>query len=202
VHQSDGFVTVEGNVERLADKRRIELLIAGLQGVQRVDNHLLLIPSMQLDDPEIMHKVLDALIQDRAIDETTIEVAVQDGVVHLTGRVPGLASKRYAGVLAWWVPGVRDVVNLLELPTPEDDNDAEITEVIRAALDKDPLVDAVGISVRTENGVVSLRGAVYGEEEREAAEDDAWYVLGVRDVDNRIKVSPLDPPRTRPGILP
>ena len=34
-----------------------------------------------------------------------IEIEVKDGVVTLDGRVPGLASKRLAGVLAWWVPG-------------------------------------------------------------------------------------------------
>lgn len=41
----------------------------------------------------------------------TIDVEVQDGIVTLNGRVPGLTSKRLAGVLAWWVSGVRDVVN-------------------------------------------------------------------------------------------
>ena len=36
----------------------------------------------------------------------------------LNGRVPGLPSRRLAGVLAWWVPGVRDVVNGIELDPP------------------------------------------------------------------------------------
>jgi len=43
--------------------------------------------------------------------EGTIDVELQDRIVTLNGRVPGLPSKRLAGVLAWWVPGVRDVVN-------------------------------------------------------------------------------------------
>ena len=47
--------------------------------------------------------------------EGTIDVEVQDRIVTLNGRVPGLPSKRLAGVLAWWVPGVRDVVNGIEL---------------------------------------------------------------------------------------
>jgi len=36
----------------------------------------------------------------------------------LNGRVSGLPSKRLAGVLAWRVPGVRDVVNGIELDPP------------------------------------------------------------------------------------
>ena len=50
--------------------------------------------------------------------EGTIDVEVQDRIVTLNGRVPGLPSKRLAGVLAWWVPGVRDVVNGIELDPP------------------------------------------------------------------------------------
>ena len=36
----------------------------------------------------------------------------------LNGRMPGLASKRLAGVLAWWVPGARDVVNGIAVEPP------------------------------------------------------------------------------------
>ncbi len=36
-----------------------------------------------------------------------IDIEVGDGVVILNGRVPGLTSKWLAGVIAWWVPGVR-----------------------------------------------------------------------------------------------
>jgi len=36
--------------------------------------------------------------------------------------MPGLTSKRLAGVMTWWVPGVRDVVNGIEVVPPEDDN--------------------------------------------------------------------------------
>ena len=44
-----------------------------------------------------------------------IDIEVTDGVVILNGRVPGLTSKRVAGVIAWWVPGVRDVFNGIEV---------------------------------------------------------------------------------------
>ena len=47
-----------------------------------------------------------------------IDIEVQDGIVTLNGSIPGLTSKRLAGVMAWWVPGVRDVVNGMRLIRP------------------------------------------------------------------------------------
>jgi osmotically-inducible protein OsmY len=117
-----------------------------------------------------------------------IAVAVEDGVVVLNGVVPGLAHKRLAGVLAWWVPGSRDVINGLSVDPPEKDSDGEITEAVRVALDKDPLVDAAQLRVTTDNSVVTLDGLVPTESERDLAEWDAWYVFGVDRVVNRIAV--------------
>jgi osmotically-inducible protein OsmY len=45
----------------------------------------------------------------------SIVVEVKDGVVTLNGEVPSLTHKRLAGVLAWWVPGVKSVVNRVEV---------------------------------------------------------------------------------------
>ena len=44
----------------------------------------------------------------------SIVIEVKKGIVTLNGEVPSLTHKRLAGVLAWWVPGTRDVVNGLE----------------------------------------------------------------------------------------
>ena len=113
-----------------------------------------------------------------------IEIEVKNGVVILNGRVPGLASKRLAGVLAWWVPGARDVVNGIAVEPPEEDSPDAIEEAVRIALDKDPFVDASQVRVGVRNRTVRLTGAVRSPEARDAAEWDAWYVFGVDDVIN------------------
>jgi osmotically-inducible protein OsmY len=119
-----------------------------------------------------------------------IEVKVEDGVVTLDGDVPGLVQKRLAGVLAWWVPGSRDIVNGLGVTPPEDDNDGAITDAVRIALEKDPFVNAEQIRVSTRDNVVTLTGLVPTESEREMAEFDAWYVFGVDNAVNQIMVRP------------
>src|SRR5512132_47851 len=67
-----------------------------------------------------------------------IDIEVEHGVVTLNGSLPSLAAKRLAGVLAWWVPGVRDVVNGIAVDPPEEDAPIQIEEAVRIALDKDP----------------------------------------------------------------
>jgi osmotically-inducible protein OsmY len=117
-----------------------------------------------------------------------IEVEVADGVVTLNGQVPGLDDKRLAGVLAWWVPGSRDVINGVAVEPPEDDSDEAILEAVRLVLEKDPFVDASEVRVGVKNALVRLTGVVPSGAEREMAEFDAWYVFGVDRVDNRIEV--------------
>ncbi len=118
----------------------------------------------------------------------TLGLSVAHGVVTLDGIVPSLAHKRLAGVLAWWVPGVRDVVHGLEVVPPEEDSDDEVSDAVRLVLEKDPLVDAGQLGVATRRGVVTLSGVVRCDVERRAAERDAWCVFGVDGVKSAIQV--------------
>ena len=106
------------------------------------------------------------------------------------GAVPGLASKRLAGLLAWWVPGSRDVINGIAVEPPEEDAPIRIEEAVRIALDKEPFVDALQIRVGVHGRTVPLTGLVRTDATRKAAEADAWYVFGVDDVRNEIAVRP------------
>jgi osmotically-inducible protein OsmY len=118
----------------------------------------------------------------------SINVEVANGVVTLNGQVSSLSHKRLAGVLVWWVPGTRDVINGLEEVPPEQDNDDELTDAVRCVLEKDPFVNASKIRVSCKDWVVTLEGLVPTETMREMAEQDTWYVLGVKTVINKIVV--------------
>ena len=206
---TDGVATLEGKVADIAVKKRVLERVAALLEVRGIVDRLHVMPAEAMGDGEIRVKVRDALLQEPTLAECAIReiaggrvetirepadakgaitVEVADGIVTLQGEVPSLAHKRLAGVLAWWVPGSRDVINGLGELNPEAPLDAEITDAVRMVLEKDPFVDAGQIRVRTQDAVVLLLGLVPTESERDMAEFDAWYVFGVDRVENRIEV--------------
>ncbi len=207
---SDAALTLQGEVPNVAVKKRLLARAAANPAVAGIVDRLRVTPAAPMGDKEIRDHLRDALISEPALAEMTllervgnellpvrrtpatkrgvITIAVEDGVVTLDGDVPGLAQKRLAGVLAWWVPGSRDVINGLGVSPPEDDTDGEIADAVRIALEKDPFVDDGQIRVGVKDGAVTLAGLVPTESERDMAEFDAWYVFGVDRVDNRIRV--------------
>src|SRR4249920_3433698 len=90
-----------------------------------------------IGDGAILAAVRDALLQEPGLQNCTIQVkregtretvreatvtphgviqvSVTDGVVLLEDHVTSLIQKRLTSVLAWWVPGIRDVINGLEV---------------------------------------------------------------------------------------
>ena len=210
VSLADDTLVLEGNVPSVAAKKQALKRAAALGAVTGIVDRLRVTPAQAMGDGEIRVLLRDAFLQEPALAECTlievtgsgaevmrdpalsprgrIEVSVAKGVVTLNGEVPGLGHKRLAGVLAWWVPGSRDVVNGLAESPPEEDNDGEITDAVRIALEKDPFVNASQVHAMTRESVVTLSGQVPTDSERNMAEADAWYVFGVNGVINELEV--------------
>lgn len=206
----NGDLILTGEMESVAAKKLALLAAAETRGVQRIVDRLKVTPAEKMGDAEIRDHVCKVLVEESALEgcvirglaggdvETiqkeiaepagSIVVEVNDGVVTLNGKVPSLTHKRLAGVLAWWVPGTRDVINGLEEVPPEEDNDDELIDAVRLVLEKDPFVNASRIHVSSKDWVVTLEGLVPVETMKQMAERDAWCVVGVKSVVNRIDV--------------
>jgi osmotically-inducible protein OsmY len=206
----NGDLILTGEVESIAAKKLALLAAAETQGCQRIVDRLKVTPAEKMGNAEIRDHVCKVLLEEPVLERCVIHgfagnavpavqksvaeadgsivVAVSDGVVTLNGEVPSLTHKRLAGVLAWWVPGTRDVVNGLEEVPAEEDNDDELTDAVRLVLEKDPFVDATRIRVTIKDWVVTLNGLVQSEIMKQMAERDAWCVLGVKEVVNHIQL--------------
>jgi osmotically-inducible protein OsmY len=208
---AEGTATIQAEVDNVAIKRLALERLAATTGVSAIVDRLRVKPAFAMSDDGILDHLRKAyyaepafrqlaikerkggklkLVRDAPEARGEIEIEVKKGVVILNGRVPGLASKRLAGVLAWWVPGSRDVVNGIAVEPPEEDAPIRIEEAVKIALDKDPFVDASQVRVGVRHRTVRLTGAVRSREARDAAERDAWYVFGVDDVVNELEVVP------------
>lgn len=205
-----GLLTLEGEVGGIDVKRRALKAASDVEGVSRIADRLRVAPPERTGDGATRDAVCKLLLRDvdfqncglhlhakgrveilrePAGDSSgSIDVAVADGVVTLTGRVISLSHKRLAGVLAWWARGCRDVVNELKVVPQEEDNDDEITDALRLVLETDPSVHADQIGIRCQGRVVTLEGIVASEAERTRAEADAWCLFAVDNVINRIEV--------------
>ena len=206
---ADGVATIESEVETVAIKRLALERLGGVPGIGGIVDRLRVKPASPMSDrrhlgpfaqdllpgaglPAIRHRgtregSTEACARRTAWCRGQIDIEVEHGVVTLNGSLPSLAAKRLAGVLAWWVPGVRDVVNGITVDPPEDDAPIQVEEAVRVALDKDPLFDASQIRTGVRGRTVRLTGWVQSAAAREAAEWDAWYVFGVDDVINEIE---------------
>ena len=206
---ADGVATIESEVPTIAIKRLALERLAGVPGIGGIVDRLRVKPASPMSDDGILDHLRKAYYQEPAFQQFAIEarekgkpklvraglpgargeidIEVEHGVVTLNDSLPSLAAKRLAGVLAWWVPGVRDVVNGITVDPPEDDAPIQVEEAVRVALDKDPLFDASQIRTGVRGRTVRLTGWVQSAAAREAAEWDAWYVFGVDDVINEIE---------------
>lgn len=69
-------------------------------------------------------------------------------------------------------------------------SDDRIREDINDRLSDDPFIDASDIEVKVEDSVAILSGNVENREDKRRAEDIVERVLGVKDVENRLRVTP------------
>ena len=205
-----GALTLEGEVENIIAKKRAFEIASHVKGVEGIVDHLTVTPGERRGDGAIGDTFVQELLEEPTLlpctiilhhkgskeilrevsdaSDNVIEIFVNDGVIELKGRAPSLSHKRLAGVLAWWTPGCRDVINGMRVTPPQTDNDDEIADALRLVLEKDPLIHADQIGIRVKNKIVTLTGLVGNKEERKMAELDAWYVLGVNKVTNGIDV--------------
>jgi osmotically-inducible protein OsmY len=207
---TDGAVVLEGEVGDVATKKLALELAAAVDGVRGVVDRLRVAPSERKGDGAIRDALTAFLQREPEFRQCSIrvrgkgrvetlrevsrdsageiEIGVADGIIMLEGRVISHSHKRLAGVLAWWTPGCRDVVNSLDVEPAEEDNDDEVVDALRLVLEMDPLVQAGQVRASCRNFVVTLEGYVRTEEERRRAESDAWCLFAVDRVINRIQV--------------
>jgi osmotically-inducible protein OsmY len=211
IDSADGTVTLEGEVADVAAKKLALSLASAAQGVRGVVDRLRVAPGYPRGDGAIRDAVARLLLEQpelkscsfnlktnekmqvlRRVEHDSageIDISVTDGVILLEGHVISQSHRRFAGALAWWTGGRRDVINAIEVRPAYEDRDDEVAEVLRLVLDADPELDADQIRGNCNGKVIWLDGAVPTELQKRRAELDAWSLAAVRGVVNRLQVS-------------
>ena len=153
------------------------------------------------NDAQIQGEVQKALDNKRFND---VKVAVQNGVVTLTGTVDLYSAKEDADKKAHHRKNVKGVQNEITVagPTVED-------VTLRNKLAEKLAYDRVGygttafnaLTIGVQNGVVTLGGVAYGPVDKDSAISLVENYPGVKDVIDNIEVAPLSPNDDRIRIM-
>jgi hyperosmotically inducible protein len=123
VDTRDGVVTLFGIVDDATMKLACHKAIMELDGVRRVDDQLQVVPvrdvaqARELDE-QVLASVEAKLAATDEIESGGISVAVQNGVVRLTGSVVDPESRLMARSIARSADGVRSVIDDLQIEQP------------------------------------------------------------------------------------
>jgi len=136
--------------------------------------------------------ILDELEYEPSVDATHIGVAVDKGIVTLTGHVASFAEKQAAITAVRRVNGVRAIADEIEVRYPFEKkiSDDEVAKRVVDILRWDSVISDRSIQVLVRNGWVTLTGDVDWHFQKQSAEDDIRKLSGVHGIINNIDIKP------------
>lgn len=141
-------------------------------------------------DIQLKKDVENELEWDPAVDAARIGIEVKDGIVTLAGHLDSYPAKLAAEHAAQRVSGVKGVAVEIDvdLPGSSHQTDGDLAQAAANVLQWNALIPKGMIHVASENNWIKLSGEVEWEFQRKAAEAAIRSLLGVRGVQNEIRL--------------
>jgi hyperosmotically inducible protein len=195
VKVNDGVATLTGTVDLYEYKMDAEKSVLRADGVKAVRNQIE-VAGESLPDAKLQTKLVNMLSYDRVGYGNVFDaigVAVHDGVVTLSGHAHNYVNRNSALALVATTPGVKDMVDNIEVDPLSPMDDQTRIAVARAVygfptLNKYALDPAKPIRIAVQNGHVELYGVVNSKADKDAAYMQASSVPGVFSVQNHLQV--------------
>jgi len=192
VSVEDQIVTLEGTVNLYIDRESLEKKVKKMKNVDGIRNHVQI--QSNVPDDQLRQSLADRLRYDRVgygIAFNAITLDVKDGVVTVGGTVHDYPSKDSALGVAATTPGVKDIVDNIDVaPTSIFDDELRV-KLYRAiygapTLQRYEMDPQKPIRIVVENGHVTLYGVVDSAMDKQIAGTQASGVSGVFSVDNQL----------------
>ena len=139
-------------------------------------------------DHEIVTAAIQAFQWHALIPDELLKITVDSGNVTLSGRV----NWQYQKNLAWNainnLLGVKSIKNdiIVKQITPIILNTMAIKSKISKEFERHARIDAESIKIEVKGNKIILKGTVRNFDEMNEAEEIAWSVVGVEDVENNL----------------
>lgn len=193
---ANGIATLSGTVSLYEYKADADKTVHKVKGVTAVRNDIQ-VAGQDVADSQLQKNLLEKLSYDRVGYGNVfdaISLQVQNGVVTLGGHALDYPSRDSALALAATMPGVKDVIDEIQVdPVSQMDWGIRVA-VARAvysfpSLNKYSIDPAKPIRISVQNGNVALYGVVDSEADKDAAGIRANGVPGVFSVKNYLQVA-------------
>jgi hyperosmotically inducible protein len=196
VSVDNGIATLTGSVNLYQYKADAGKRVLKAKGVEAVRNHIQ-VAGPTVSDAELKEKLGEKLSYDRVGYGNTfnaIAIGVENGVVTLGGHARTDVDKDSALALVSTHPGVKDVVDDIEVDPVSMMDDQTRMAVARAIygygmLNKYAIDPAKPIRISVQNGHVELYGVVDSQADKDVAFLRANGVSGVFSVKNYLQVA-------------
>jgi hyperosmotically inducible periplasmic protein len=188
----DQIVTLDGTLNLYIDRENLEKKVKKIKNVDGIRNHVQI--QSNVPDEQLRQTLADRLRYDRVgygIAFNVLTLDVKDGVVTLGGTVHDYPSKDSAVAIAETTPGVKDIIDNIEVaPTSMFDDELRL-KLYRAiygapTLRRYEMDPQKPIRIVVENGHVTLYGVVDSAMDKQIAGTQANSVSGVFGVDNQL----------------
>ena len=143
-----------------------------------------------MNDSTVRQDILDELDFEPSIDASDIGVAVENGIVTLTGHVPTFAQKVTVEDVARRVKGVKGIAQEIEV-RPFGTNQTADDEIAKRAVNSinwNTSIPDDAVKVKVQKGWVTLTGKVEWQYLKSAAADTVSDLAGVVGVSNQIEI--------------
>jgi hyperosmotically inducible periplasmic protein len=197
----NGVVTLSGTVDVYSAKEDADQRAHHSKNIKGVEN-MIQVAGPAVDDVTLRNKLAEKLAYDRVGYGTTafnaFTIGVLDGAVTLGGTAYGPTDKDSAVSVVENYPGVKDVIDNIEVApvSPMDDRIrlAEARSIYGAPqLNKYAIDPAKPIRITVVNGRVTLSGVVDSQADKDVANIRANAVPGVFQVTNNLQVAGAGP---------
>ncbi|MEA2071699.1 MAG: BON domain-containing protein [Asgard group archaeon] len=185
-------VTLKGSVPSYNAREAAVLDAWETPGVSAVHNEIEIeypttytVPS----DDDIKTKIKNQFDWNPTIDEEKIDIAVENGIVELTGTVDSYWKKIRTKEIASETYGISDIENKLSVVPTDSILDKVIAEDIVEALDRNLLINAEDIDVKVKDGKATLTCSVNNWSQYRAVLNTAERTAGVVDIDDNVIIT-------------
>lgn len=193
----NGIVALSGTTDLYEYKAEADKRVHRVKRVVAVNNQIQVAGTGDVSDRELQQRLIEKLQYDRVgygNAFNSIGVSVQNGVVTLSGHARTPVDKDSAISLVSNYPGVKDVIDDIEVDPVSPMDDRIRLEVARAvygfpSLNKYAINPAKPIRISVQNGHVELYGVVDSQADRDTANIRANSVPGVFSVTNNLVVA-------------